>query len=167
MMKIDDVKELIRLICRKDANGLRELLMLSPELANAEAMFGLILHDAAGKNNVEALKLLLEYGANINARSGPYNGNALNYAAAQGAVEAVKFLLEHDSEIDIGAPERNPLFSAANCGHLDVVKLLVATGMNAKLQYTGRYMKDMDAAALAREQGHSDVALYLEGLPAY
>lgn len=38
--------------------------------------------------------------------------------------------------MDISEPERNPLFSAVQSGNLDIARLLIECGIDAKVAYT-------------------------------
>jgi ankyrin repeat protein len=68
--------------------------------------------------------------------------------------------------MDTSEPERNPLFGAVYGGHLHVVQLLVANGIDFRVKYTGRSMNDMDAKAFAVERGQTEIAKYLRALEA-
>lgn len=90
----------------------------------------------ARQGDVETLRLLLEQGADIQARvkKGTValeNGaNALDLACSSRNVEAVKLLLGHGVAVDKSG---RPLINAAMDGSVDIVKLLVAQGVSANV----------------------------------
>jgi len=86
---------------------------------------------AAWKNNVPAVKTLLEKGAIVN-QSG---WTALHYAAAVGNNEIVQMLLDKKAIVDAPAPNRTtPLMMAARSGHTKTVKLLLDHGADVRLR---------------------------------
>lgn len=60
--------------------------------------------------------------------------------------------------MDISEPDRNPLFAAIHAGHKNIVELLLKTGIDTTVKYTGKSMKDMDAIAFAYEWGRKEIA---------
>jgi len=76
----------------------------------------------------------------------------------------VQKLLEAGASLDTSEPERNPLFSAIYGGHIELVKLLVKSGIDYRVFYTGEYMKEMDAIAFAQERGQTEIGSYLRSL---
>jgi ankyrin repeat protein len=126
--------------------------------------FGTWLHVAADFGNLTLAQRLVSLGADVNQRSGTFGGAAVNLAAAKGHIEVVRYLLSEGAELDVGEPERNPLFSAIYGGHIEIVRLLVEAGIDWRVKYTGEYMKGMGALAFARERGQRDIAEYLETL---
>ena len=87
------------------------------------------LHVAAEKGHVEVVKLLLEHGANPNARD-MYGVTPLHLAARKGHVEITKLLLEHGA--DPNAKEKlggeTPLYWAVVHDRIDTAKLLLEHG---------------------------------------
>jgi ankyrin repeat protein len=126
--------------------------------------FGTWLHAAADFGNLTLAQRLVDLGADVNQRSGTFGGAAINLAAAKGHAAVVCYLMSKGAELDVGEPERNPLFSAIYGGHLEIVRLLIEAGIDWRVKYTGENMKGMDALAFARERGQSDIAAYLAAL---
>ncbi|MDC2866687.1 suppressor of fused domain protein [Bacillus sp. BP-3] len=140
-----------------------ELIGSDMELLNMDmGPFGTFLHVAATHGKLEIVKRLIELGADINKRGGVYGGGALNQAASKGQIEIVRYLLSCGAEIDVGEPERNPLFGAIQGGYVDIAKLLIENGIDVHVKYTGEYMKNMDALAFAHEQGQMEIANLLD-----
>jgi ankyrin repeat protein len=63
------------------------------------------LHLAAGEGHLEIVKLLLEHGADVNAKTA-YE-TALHLAAGEGHLEIVKLLLEHGADVNAKTAVRN------------------------------------------------------------
>jgi len=61
--------------------------------------------------------------------------------------------LDKGAEIDISAPERNPLFGAILGGNVAIAKLLLDRGIDASIRYSGKSMHDMSAIDFAKERG--------------
>jgi uncharacterized protein len=123
--------------------------------------FGAWLHIAAKAGHVELVQRLLSLGIDINTKGGTFGGSAINLAAGYRQPAVVKLLLYAGAELDVTESARNPLFSAIQGGHLDIVKLLIERGIDHRISYTGEFMKDMDALAFARERGQLSIVEYL------
>jgi len=87
-------------------------------------MQNLPLHTAAAGRNREAVRLLLEHGAEVNARQ--HGGwTALHAASQNGDVEMVRLLLGGGADIDLRADnQQNAMDLAMTKGHQAVVNLL-------------------------------------------
>ena len=138
------------------------LLKIYPEFINQLTPFGTWLHVAASQGKIEIVELLLNLGMDINTRAGVYNGGAINEAATEGNFNVVKYLLSRGAKLDVSEPTRNPLFGAILSGDKDIVKLLLDSGIDASVRYTGEYMKNMDAYDFAIERGQKEIAKMLE-----
>jgi ankyrin repeat protein len=93
-----------------DIVELRRLLTESPELANArrDHCDGTLLH--AARENVEAARLLIEFGADVNAIDGERQRlMPLHGRAEHGDVEMVELLLEHGADIHAVSCMSTPL----------------------------------------------------------
>ena len=120
---------------------------------------------AARDGNLYFVKVLLRYGANIEAR-GTINIDglvvedctALWVAAAKGHFDVVRFLIEQNAEVD-GRTSSNstPLRAAAFDGHLDIVRCLVENGadVNARNNFNNTPLM------ITCYKGHPNVASYL------
>ena len=91
-----------------------------------------------------------------------YQNQRLSHAASEGEIGIVEYLFNKGAILDVGDPNRNPLFSAIYGGHLDVVKYLVQNGIDITVKYTGDTMKDMGAYEFAIERGEVEIAEYLK-----
>ncbi|KAJ6783179.1 hypothetical protein PWT90_10047 [Aphanocladium album] len=86
---------------------------------------------AVNKNHVEAAKLLLANGVDVNAPDGQIKSPALCEAARQGNIPMAKLLLKHGADMEgtdrIGY---TALVRAANNGHVAMVRYLLNRGAN-------------------------------------
>ncbi|TET36164.1 ankyrin repeat domain-containing protein [Candidatus Dependentiae bacterium] len=90
------------------------------------------LHCAAAQNQLNALRILVDAKANMNAmdQSGT---TPLHIAIRNGKPEAATFLIEHEAQLDTQDKAWNtPLHYAAARGDQEVVKLLIARGATEK-----------------------------------
>jgi beta-lactamase regulating signal transducer with metallopeptidase domain len=130
-----------------DLEGIDELLRaganINADISPGEAPSPLI--GAAGLGQLEAVRLLLDRGADVNLAAGG-EGTPLIAAAREGHTDIVSLLLDRGARIDQVAPNAdNALIQASTRGHLDVVRLLVAGGA------------DINAQAWAPDTEHYDV----------
>lgn len=100
---------------------------------------------ACHTGNIEMVKLLLKYGANIEA-GGYEEYKPLHYACQQCHVEIVKILLLYGANIN-GKTEWNhyPIHTAAIGGNIDIVKLLLESGANKNIK-DDNYKRPIDYA---------------------
>ncbi len=85
-----------------------------------------VLHVAVNRDNPDAVKLLIEHGADPNAQS--KRGVTPLHLAADNAVLA-RLLIEHGARVDLlDEKGRSPLHSAARVGNKEVVQLLISFG---------------------------------------
>jgi ankyrin repeat protein len=116
---------------------------------------------AARSDRVEALSLLVERGAQIDADV--YRGTALTWAAAQGRVAAIERLLELGADVDhrgtFGGPAHGEgvtaLHLAAQSGHRAAVEALLAGGADPTIRDA---LHDGPASGWAQQGGHAALA---------
>ncbi len=88
------------------------------------------LHSAARTGNVDILKTLIKFGANINART-TYGDTPLDEAIETGHKDAAKFLINNGADIypvALVGNYRSPVFIAAKKGDVETLKLLLSKG---------------------------------------
>ena len=142
------------------SDRLAELLDRDPSAVDAVAVDGFRpLQLAAFFGHPDAARLLLERGAAVDAASGNDAGlRALHSAVAGRHPEVVDLLLAAGA--DPGAHQQGgftPLMAAALHGNEPMVAALLAAGADA----TARSDDGRDAAAMAEEGGHRELAARL------
>jgi uncharacterized protein len=158
----ETTKAIFRASMDGDAKTVIALIGNSTSRLHTDTPFGTPLHMAASRGDLVLTKTLVALGADINRRGGSFGGGPINVAAGEGRLEVVRFLIEQGAELDTTEPERNPLFSAIYGGHIDIVKLLLAAGLDASIRYTGQYMTNMGALEFAIERGQHEIVGILQ-----
>jgi ankyrin repeat protein len=164
-MQIDDLEGLkaIRTAIKAgETDSVLALIADKPQRLHMDTAFGSWLHVASSVGHLEIVKALVSLGASINHRSGVFGGAPIKEASSGGHLQIVEYLLSHGAELDVSEPERNPLFAAVYGGHLEIVKSLLHAGIDYKIKYTGKSMKNMGAREFALERGQREIASILE-----
>eukprot|EP00435_Cladocopium_sp_Y103_P066594 s32_g28.t2 len=124
-------QEMISAAWTGDSVGLEKLLKC-PRDPNVVNIRGLTpLHYAASSGQLEPIRLLLEAGAKLEARTTAASWMApLHLAARNGRLDVVRVLVEAGAEKDQLATSLGvtPMYFAARQGHLDIVRWLVEAG---------------------------------------
>ena len=112
-------------------------------------------------DHVELIKLLLENGADVNAK-GEYDETALHWAASGGHLNVVRLLLQNGADVNAEGYDGTALQQAASGGHLEVVILLLDNGADVKADHGTRAALQQAAssgckAALKLLQHEADV----------
>ena len=147
-----------------EVESLRKALCTEPDAIQTWSGDGWTpLHLAAAFGTPEAVWLLIESGAPVDAVSKNAQANQpLHAALALGRnVETIRLLLA--SGADPNARQTagfTAIFSAAAANRRDLVEILVAHGADAGIQNDF----GQTAAGFARERGHADLAEWLDGL---
>ena len=173
-LSVSDIVTKVYQAARDTSSDLADLLKrLKPEQRKAAletktkdgSHFVTPLIIAAHNGHLNSVKILLEYGADIEARgtlkieSEVIEGcTPLWAAAATGHLDVVKLLIERNADADgRTSTGSTPLRAAVYAGHLGVVKCLVESGadVNARNYYEGTPLET------ACYLGHVSVATYL------
>ena len=115
------------------------------------------LQIAFEKKNMPLIKLLLEFGADINEEMDEGN-TALHYACEWGVFDFFMFIINKQALIKINDNGGTPLHSACIGGNIDIVKKLVSMGINK--EYTN--LDGQTARVLAVQNGHQAIFDYLQ-----
>lgn len=109
----------------KKYSGHPEFLGIDLQEVNQKgAVDNTALHLAAGKNEVDDIKILVDNGADVNM-PGDLGNTPLHFAALMGRAEAVKVLLKLKARANLlNEFEQTPLDVARLGGHGDVVAVL-------------------------------------------
>ena len=148
---------------KNDIQGVQDLLELGSDVNAKDDYTWTSLHLAAWNGNLEVAKLLVQHGAEIDAKT--------NYTGIGIFVDFDETM----NDLTQGLNQSTPLHFAARNGHLEIVKLLIQHGAN--LTATNVYY-DNDwkhtPADLAAQKGHFEVVDFLlqtewtnNGLPGY
>jgi ankyrin repeat protein len=116
---------------------------------------------AAKSDRVQALRLLVELGARVDAD--PYRGTALTWAAANGRVDSIRTLVELGADVDqpgtFGGPSHGEgvtaIHLAAQSGQRDAVAALLELGADPLIQDK---LHGGNALGWARSNGHDGLA---------
>jgi ankyrin repeat protein len=144
-----------------DLPGLRALLTADPAAVGSYSGDGWTpLHLAAAFAGPDAVRLLLERGANVQALSrNPQQNQPLHAALAlSGDLETIRLLLDAGAQVNATqAGGFTPLHSAASAGRRDAAELLLARGADSsQADHQGN-----TPAHYARQRGHADLADWL------
>ena len=85
---------------------------------------GTLLHEACVYGHIEVVKLLIDYGADINVLNNR-NETALFLSCWEGHYNIVKLLLDNNADIFVKSNNKSCLYMACSNGHYDIVKLLI------------------------------------------
>ncbi len=156
---------------RGDIETVRQMLDVYPQLANSAVDGHTVLHHAAGENRAAAIGLLIERGADPNARWAGLQHTPLSWAVTCDWPEACRALVEGGAKVD--------LFCASGMGLLDAVRSHfdeaghlrpgASISGSSRRRDDGTYEglsgnpRDVisDALYIACRTGHTEVALYL------
>jgi cytochrome c len=120
--------------------------------------FATPLYYAVGRQHLDAAKLLIDRGADVNTGS-KIGGPPLKAAVAKSKLELITLLLEHGADPKVAAGKETVLHLAVRQGCLDCVKALVAAG--ADVNARGTDLVARTPIHLARFFDYSEISEYL------
>ena len=88
-----------------DLAKLQELIEAGEDLTAQDKFIGTALHFAGLRGNVEAARLLVDAGADVNLPKWDSQQTALHMAAWRGRVDAVEFLIEVGADVEARADQ--------------------------------------------------------------
>lgn len=156
----DDESCVYRARVRGDDAEVARLVQANPRLAEITRyeVGGTLLHSYCGAGNLQMVELLLNAGVDVNKAAAIDGETALVSAAQSGSLPVTKALLAAGAKFDVSAPERNALFGSVIGSSAEVSKALIDSGIDTRIRYNGRNMKNMDALAFAMMRGATDCA---------
>src|SRR5690554_934487 len=104
---------------------------------------------AALENSVDAAKLLIEYGANVNEQKSKKDHTILGNACSSidGSLEMVKLLVENGADIEKANHLKfTPLMKSVASGKIEIVKYLISKNANINAQTDFRGYSPLDYA---------------------
>jgi ankyrin repeat protein len=124
---------------------------------------------AARGGHVDAVRLLLDRGADINGGV-EGDGNALIVAAGNGNVEVVRYLLQRGADIEkVITGDENALIQASEQGRLESTRLLIQSGANVNARVWADFGNGDEVKGewrtplkMAKRHGHADVVQMLQ-----
>eukprot|EP01114_Cavostelium_apophysatum_P006874 TRINITY_DN1840_c0_g1_i1.p1 TRINITY_DN1840_c0_g1~~TRINITY_DN1840_c0_g1_i1.p1 ORF type:complete len:1243 (-),score=449.77 TRINITY_DN1840_c0_g1_i1:160-3888(-) len=152
-----EIHRLKSLIENKDMTGLEKALG-TKDVINCEDKAGAtLLQVASFHGNLDAIKLLLSKGANVNSKDND-NISSLHKAVIGFHVDCVKFLLSNGANVNaVDNDGLTALHHACYHGKLDIVKLLLAAGAKVNVQDNDKTSPLHHAVS----GGHADIVEYL------
>ena len=110
----------------------------APDIDSSVPTYGKALHLAAMRGDIEMVKILLKYGANVNSIDNvddPHfltsHDSALHKAAKYGRAHVARLLLEHGADWNLrNRNSETPAMIAANNADPDVLKVFLEKGLN-------------------------------------
>jgi ankyrin repeat protein len=71
------------------------------------------------------MKILLQYGAEVNTKDGTNRATPLHCAASKGHLSSLKMLIRHGADVNAGLNNKSPLHYAVQSAAVDCVKELL------------------------------------------
>lgn len=121
---------LIKTLIEAGANlDYKEIVMINNRALNLN-----VVHCALFKNNIEAIKLFINAGANINSRD-DHGNTPLIYAVKKENIEIVKYLIASGANVNIeNNLKETPIFYALQPSRTEILKLLIKAKANLNHQ---------------------------------
>jgi ankyrin repeat protein len=118
-------EELHRVALKGDTAELVRLLKSGANIETRNRIDATPLHEAAWEGPLESAKLLLDYGADVNARGINSDYTPLHCTAIKGQPAIALLLLEHGATVNaLSNRGETPVDFAIKNGHLDLANLL-------------------------------------------
>lgn len=165
----EQVKErtgmLIQAIGNNDVERVRLCIKLGADVnascySNTDSLYFSLISYAAYSGFKDIVELLVEAGADVNARGRGISVGyaALVYAVDKGCKDTVELLIKSGANVNaIGEGKNTALMVAVEKGHKDIAELLIKAGADVNKTNRGDYTALMYAA----EKGHKDIARML------
>ena len=130
-----------------DLSRLQELIAAGEDLTAQDNIAGTALHWAALTDNVDAARLLIDAGIDLNLAKRSNQQTALHVAAERGNIEVATLLVAAGADLKAGTTTGyTPLHIAAGSDNLKVGKLLIEAGADIEARVLGGATPLMAAA---------------------
>lgn len=150
--------ELLSAVEKNDLQRVKELLRQGADVQVKDAHGATPLLKAARYGYTEIAALLIEKGADVNAKDDAIGMTPLILAASRGHTDTTKLLIEKGADPNAKAKDgRTSLMGAAYSGFIDIAKLLIVKGADVN----AKDVMDETALAKAERRGMTDMAALL------
>jgi hypothetical protein len=156
-MALTFYQEMSSVVNRDDSPALAAFINEDKSRLARETSSGPCLQYAAQQGKLNAVKCLVELGADVNRRGGIIERTALEEAIYEGHTDVVEFLLAHGSSFDLSVPNHNPYFIALHGNHIEVIKFLLNRGVDTHIVYRGTSGKLKNAISFARDLAKHEI----------
>lgn len=155
---------LLRDATKRNYKEMVKLLLKSGSKVNCKCYvppFYTPLHFAVENKNIEIVKTLLKYGADIHARTRD-GKTPRHFAISKNKIQIIELLLKHGARVDVG-DNRNitPLHIAVQQGYIEYVKRFLAYGADVNCVCNTTYNNGYVPLHFAVEYGHGDIVTLL------
>lgn len=156
-------ENLIKYAFQKNYIGVEAMLKGGAQPNYADKNGNTALIAAAANGDMESLKVLLAYRADINAAN-KFKMTPLLYAVKTNNTELAKYLLDRQADVkQINTAGETALYLAASAGNLDLVNILLTLGSD----YNAVAANGLTALKAAQKNGHTAVAKLISDFIAY
>lgn len=155
--------QIVEAIKNEECRAILALFKEWPEKKNIFTPFGgqTWLGYTAQLGKLESLKTLIAAGIDVNLGDKRDNRGPVCSAAANNHCNVVEYLLINGAELDVTTSLTNALFSSIVGRSPKITKLLLEAGINSRIRYNSKTMKNMDAVAFAVMRGEKECALLI------
>jgi ankyrin repeat protein len=116
--------------------------------------------EATGRGDLDQVRLLLQYGADINSKD-QRGQTALMNAAHAGQAELVRLLIENGADLDVTAKYNfSALMLSLITHHTEAAQLLIEAGADVNIR-SSKNFSGKTALSLAESGGHHELAALL------
>jgi len=152
--------QIIEAIEKEDSRTILKLFKENPEQRSVHTFMGgqSWLGYASQIGKLEAVKMLVKLGVDVNLGDKNYGSRPICSAADNGHYDLVEFLINNGTKLDVSESVRNALFAAIVGRDPRIVKLLLEAGIDSKVVYNSKTMKNMDAIAFSLLNGELECA---------
>ena len=161
LLQVMDGNSVLLLACEADNYELAKVLLaMEVDVEKRDATrHRTPLMEATERGNEKMVRLLLEYGADVNALS-TWGSNPLMCACSNGHQQVVTLLLDANADVENrnSSSDDTPLIAAAEAGHSDVAKILLDHGAVLPSHLNDSRQSPLTQACL---EGHLDMVRLL------